>query len=194
VAVEQQWLWARRASVRVWPWAIRLAVLVSVGTTVAADIAAGAAAGHVLTLGLVALAVAVMRVRTTGHRRGLWSFVSAGLVAQPAFHAAADLARHVAPIGSHDHLSAATSGVTAVVQVVVAAAVVVTVCLVERVVELALSEIAAHLLTADLAPAIHPEVVDRLRPRSADEPPPLASRPCVGAIARRGPPVGAPAA
>jgi hypothetical protein len=194
VAVEQQWLWARHASVRVWPWAIRLAVLVSVGATVAADIAAGAAAGHVLTLGLVALAVAVMRVRTAGHRRGLWSFVSAGLVAQPAFHAASDLARHVAPIGPHDHLNAATSGVTAIVQVVVAAAIVVTVCLTECVVELALSEIAAHLLAADLAPAVHPEVFDRLRPRSGDEPHPLATRPCVGAIARRGPPVGAPAA
>jgi hypothetical protein len=194
VAVEQQWLWTRDASIRVWPWAVRLAVLVSVGATVAADIAAGAAAGHVLTLGLVAGAVAVMRVRTAGHRRGLWSFVSAGLVAQPAFHAASDLARHVAPIGPHDHLSAATSGLTAVVQVVVAAAIVVTVCLTERIVELALSEIAAYLLTAALAPAVRPEDVTRPRPRCADGPPPPASRPGVGAIARRGPPVGAAAA
>jgi hypothetical protein len=192
--VEQQWLWARDASLRVWPWAVRLAVLVSVGTTVAADIAAGAAAGHVLTLGLVAGAVAIMRVRTVGHRRGLWNFVSAGLVAQPAFHAASDLARHVAPIGPHDHLHAATSGVAAVVQVVVAAAIVVTVCLAERVVELALSEIAAYLLTAALAPAVRSEDVTRPRPRCGDEPPPLASRPCVGAVSRRGPPVAAPAA
>jgi len=193
VAVEQQWLWARHASAHVWPWAVRLAVLVSVGATVAADIAAGAAAGHVLTLGLVALAVAVMRVRTAGHRRGLWTFVSAGLVAQPAFHAASDLAQHVAPIGPHDHLSAATSGVAAIVQVAVAAAIVVTVCLTERVVELALSEIAAHLLAVVRTPAVQPEAAPRIRARRGDEQPLLASRPGIGAIARRGPPVGAPA-
>jgi hypothetical protein len=191
--VRERWSWTRRASGRVWPWAVRLAVLVSVATTVAADIAAGAAAGHVLTLGSVALAVAVMRVRTAGHRRGLWSFVSAGLVAQPAFHAASDLAHQVAPIGSHDRLSPATSGLASLVQILIAAAVVAAVCVAERVVELALSEIAAHLLAATPAPAIHPELADRLRPRSGDEPTSRTARPCLGAIARRGPPVGAPA-
>jgi hypothetical protein len=177
-----------------WSWAVRLAVLVSVASTVAADIAAGAATGHVLTLALVASVVAVIRIRAVGHYRGLWNFVSAGLVAQPAFHATADLARHISPIGPHDHTSTATSGLTAAVQAVVAAAIVATVCLTERVVELALSEVAAYLQAIHLTPPVEPAAPRWIATPSTGDNPGLSSRLEIGSIARRGPPVMALAA
>jgi hypothetical protein len=123
----------RPASGAPWPWVVRVAVVVSVLATVASDIAAGAAAGHVLTLGLVASAVAVIRVRSVGHLGGLWRWVSAGLIAQPILHDAADLAADAMRSTDSGQAGVATVVLSALAQTVVAGAIVAAVSLVERV-------------------------------------------------------------
>jgi hypothetical protein len=134
----------RPASGAPWPWVVRIAVVVSVLATVASDIAAGAAAGHVLTLGLVASAVAVIRVRSVGHLGGLWRWVSAGLIAQPILHDAADLAADAMRSTDSGQAGVATVVLSALAQTVVAGAIVAAVSLVERVFALALAEVACR--------------------------------------------------
>ena len=68
--------------------------MLAVVVAVVSDLAAGGAALHVATLGLVIGAMAMLRLRMTGRARGLLQFLSAGVVAQPAIHAAAKLVPH----------------------------------------------------------------------------------------------------
>jgi hypothetical protein len=175
-----------------WPWVVRIAVVASVLATVASDIAAGAAAGHVLTLGLVAAAVAVIRVRAVGHLGGLWRWVSAGLIAQPLLHDATDLVADAMRSTDSGHFGPATTVLSALVQTVVAGAVVAAVSLVERALALALAEVAACHLVLGMAPfdgARPPAGGVHVPPR--DERRFLLGRMGASPIARRGPPAAA---
>lgn len=114
----------------------RLAVtagLLAVVVAVLSDLAAGEAALHIATLGLVTGAMAMLRIRMTGRARGLLQFLSACVVAQPALHAAAKLVPH-APLdhGIGRNVGPADLAVTAT-QLVVALLIVAVVSCAEQV-------------------------------------------------------------
>jgi hypothetical protein len=75
------------------PPALVGAAVVTVVAAIGLDIAAGRGLRHVVLLGLVALVVAVVRVRLMGRHRGLVGVLSGAIVLQPAFAVVAQLSR-----------------------------------------------------------------------------------------------------
>ena len=70
------------------------AAVLTIIVTVVADLLAGEAQWHVVTVGAVAALVAALRIRMAGACRRLHQLVSGVIVAQPAVHAAAKLVPH----------------------------------------------------------------------------------------------------
>lgn len=68
---------------------------------VAADLIAGNHLAHVVSLGLLAVGLGVVRLRDPGRHRVLFGVLSAALVAQPVVHASAALAGWSGPDATH---------------------------------------------------------------------------------------------
>ena len=155
-----------------------LTVCVAVGT----DLLAGERPVHTATLGMVALAVAVIRVRMAGRQRGLFAALSGSLVAQPALHAAAKMLP-AAP-GEIGHV---TETSISLAHVALAATVVTLVSGAETAFRLVtyvrpLARILALLLLPPVPPYVAPALpndTEPLRPREAAR----------ADVTRRGPPV-----
>jgi hypothetical protein len=159
-----------------------LAVLVAV----VSDLAAGEAALHVASLGLVTGAMALLRVWLAGRDRGLLQFLSGCVVAQPAVHAAVKLVPH-APLdhGAGSDIGRADLAVTGT-QLVIALLIVATVSFAEQVMTLASGVIRVWALRLRLTvpstgPAAH---TCRRTPERAQ----LSSRYRPVAMRKRGPP------
>ncbi len=122
----------------------------AVVVAVLSDLAAGAGALHIVTLALVTGAMAMVRVGMTGRARGLLQFLSAGVVVQPALHAAAKLVPH-APLhhGAGPNIGPADLAVTGT-QLVVAVLIVAVVSCAEQIAILISGAIRAGRLTIRL--------------------------------------------
>jgi hypothetical protein len=163
------------------PVAAALAVVV----TTAADLAARATLWHVLTLGLVAALVAVVRVWTAGRDRGLSRVVAAAVALQPASQVGVALvphgSLHYAPngVGEADLLLTA-------VQLAAAAAIVGAVSFAEQIVSFVGTRVArAWARCSGALPRTGPK---RLAMRPVARALRVPTRHAPGAIARRGPP------
>jgi hypothetical protein len=165
-----------------------LAVLVAV----VSDLAAGEAALHVASLGLVTGAMAMLRVRLAGRDRGLLQFLSGCVVAQPAVHAAVKLVPH-APLdhGVGTEIGRADVAVTAT-QLVIALLIVATVSFAEQVLTLVSGVIRVWVLRLRLTvPSAGPVArTCRRTPERAQ----LSSRFRPVAMRKRGPPLAYAAA
>lgn len=151
----------------------------------AADLTATESPLHALTLASVTTTVVALRVRFA-HQRRLLQWITAIVTVQPALHAAVKLAPHGSL--SHGAESAAVSGVDLTVsatQIVLAAAVVGALCLVEHLVALLSKAILAWIVVRRSVPPQHRPVRQRSDSRPAGRP-----RPCRrGTEPRRGPPL-----
>lgn len=105
--------------------AAALAAVVAVGS----DVVAGGQPLHTMSLGLVGVVVALLRIRLAGRHRGLFATMTASFVAQPVLHAATKILGTLGPVGSAGHAVQETS--FSVLPVVVAAAIVVAVACAE---------------------------------------------------------------
>lgn len=82
---------------------VRIAAALTVLVAVGADLLARAHSAHVALIGVVALALGVVRTRSVGRHRRVFGVLSALVVAQPALHAAWTLsAPGAAGSGLHD--------------------------------------------------------------------------------------------
>lgn len=106
--------------------AAALAAAVAVGS----DVVAGGQPLHTMSLGLVGVVVALLRIRLAGRHRGLFAAMTASFVAQPVLHAATKVLGSPVPAGSAGHTVQETS--FSVLPVVVAAAIVVAVACAEQ--------------------------------------------------------------
>lgn len=106
--------------------AAALAAAVAVGS----DVLAGGQPLHTMSLGLVGVVVALLRIRLAGRHRGLFAAMTASFVAQPILHAATKILDSPVPAGSAGHAVQETS--FSVLPVVVAAAIVVAVACAEQ--------------------------------------------------------------
>lgn len=162
------------------------AVFLAVVVAVLSDLAAGEAALHIATLGLVTAAMAALRVRMTGRARGLLQFLSACVVAQPALHAAAKLVPH-APLehGVGRDIGPADLAVTGT-QLVVALLIVAVVSCVEQIATLISGVVRVCRLWIRLGapPSGEPARTTRRTPVRAQ----LSSRYRPMAMRKRGPP------
>ena len=155
-----------------------LTVCVAVGT----DLLAGERPVHTATLGMVALAVAVIRVRMAGRQSGLFAALSGSLVAQPALHAAAKM-MPAAP----GEISHATETSISLAHVALAATVVTVVSGAEKAFRMVTS---ARPLARILALLLLPPVPLYVAPGLPDDTEPLRTRQAFQAeLTRRGPPV-----
>lgn len=163
--------------------AATLAVAVAVGS----DVVAGGPALHTISLGLVGVVVAALRIRFVGRHRGLFAAVTASFVAQPVLHAATKVLGSPVPSGSAGHAIQETS--FSALPVVVAAVIVATVACAE------------HLMHADVVRALGRwlRMIDRLATCEVAAAPIEAVRTLPGRrwdifghLRRRGPPVAGP--
>lgn len=169
-----------------------LAASATVVVAVGSDVVAGGHPLHTATLGAVAAAIAVLRLRLAGRHNGPFAAISAAILAQPVLHAATKLlpsgTESVAAAPGH---AAAEASVT-VLHVLVAALIVCAVVGVEQL----------YLLVAALAPLtewLGLLLWRPLRPQPALSSPPPPVAPArrwsfVAHIPRRGPPAPARAA
>lgn len=107
----------------------------AVATAVGADIAVGGHPLHTLTLGLVGLVVAALRLRLSGRQGGLFAAVTAVFLAQPVLHLTMKLlpddADRIPPaVGGAVH--AVTEASVTTVHVLLAAIIVLTVACAEQ--------------------------------------------------------------
>lgn len=110
--------------------AAALAAAVAVGS----DVVAGGQPLHTMSLGLVGVVVALLRIRLAGRHRGLCAAMTASFVAQPVLHAATKILGSPVPAGSAGHTVQETS--FSVLPVVVAAAIVVAVACAEQLLDM----------------------------------------------------------
>lgn len=110
--------------------AAALAAAVAVGS----DVVAGGGPLHSVSLGLVGVVVALLRIRLAGRHRGLFAAMTASFLAQPVLHAATKLLGSSVPAGSAGHTVQETS--FSVLPVVVAAAIVVAVACAEQLLDM----------------------------------------------------------
>ncbi len=162
------------------------AVFLAVVVAVVSDLAAGEAALHVASLGLVIGAMAVLRVWLAGRDRGLLQVLSGCVVAQPAVHAAVKLVPH-APLdhGIGSDIGRADVAVTAT-QLVIALLIVATVSFAEQFLALVSGVIRVWVLRLQLTvPSTGPDArTCRRTPERAQ----LSSRYRPVAMRKRGPP------
>lgn len=159
-----------------------LAATVAVGS----DAVAGGRPLHTLSLGLVGVVVAVLRIRLAGRHRGLFATLTASFVAQPVLHAATKLLGSPIPAGAAGHSAQHTSSTA--LPVLVAAAIVVAVACAERLLELVgVRRVVGHRPhTPRVAPG------PRVTAVPVDAATPGRGRVAHAPIHRRGPPVAAP--
>ena len=117
-----------------------LGAMVTLVAAVTFDVLAGEHPTHTAALGLVALAVAGLRLWLGGRREGLISVVSGAVVAQPVLHATAKLDASATPhvSGGLLHMVGA-DGPGAAMQLLVSAAVVIAVATSGRIAQLLLT-------------------------------------------------------
>lgn len=166
--------------------AVTIAAAVTVVVAVGADLLAGSHSAHVALVGVIAIALGVVRARLAGRHRAIFGVLSAVIVAQPAIHAALTLsASGLAAQGLHD---LDPDDVTTLANMAFAGAVVVGVGLVEKLllaVEAAMRSCCeAVLALLGRAPAPTGPVLT-----TALEPVQPPSRAWVRYEARRGPPL-----
>lgn len=105
--------------------AAALAAVVAVGS----DVVAGGTPLHTMSLGMVGVVTALLRVRLAGRHRGLFATMTASFVAQPVLHAVTKILHSADPVGSAGHAVQETS--FSVLPVVVAVAIVTAVACAE---------------------------------------------------------------
>lgn len=162
------------------------AALLAVVVAVVSDLAAGEAALHVASLGLVTGAMALLRVWLAGRDRGLLQFLSGCVVAQPAVHAAVKLVPHASlDHGVGSDIGRADLAVTAT-QFVIALLIVATVSFAEQALTLVSGVIRVWALR--LRPAVPSVGPDERTCRRTPERAQLSSRYRPIAMRKRGPP------
>ncbi|GAA3228961.1 hypothetical protein GCM10017691_20600 [Pseudonocardia petroleophila] len=110
--------------------AAALAAVVAVGS----DVVAGGRPLHTMSLGLIGVIVALLRIRLAGRHRGLFAAMTASFVAQPVLDAATKVLGFSVPAGSAGHTVQETS--LSILPVVVAAAIVVAVACAEQLLDM----------------------------------------------------------
>jgi hypothetical protein len=141
-------------------WSLAVAALVTVAAAVSMDVIADEHPTHTLTLGLIAVVVAALRIKLDGRYQGLFSTVSGALALQPALHATSELGSR--PLADWDNESGPlhvvlADGPTTAVQIIVTALVVVAVASCARIVEFLFGTV---YLPLQLLLVGTPEVVD----------------------------------
>ncbi|TQM09868.1 hypothetical protein [Pseudonocardia kunmingensis] len=153
---------------------------------VVSDVAAGGRPLHTMTLGLVALAVAGLRLLLAGRHGGLFATIRGAVVAQPALHAATKLLP-VPPdpdVSLVGHVTAESS--TTALHVLVAAVIVAAVAGAER---LFLAVATSHPFTRWLRLMWSGARPQPPAPFAEPHPAPPTRRPHLTPAPRRGPPV-----
>jgi len=163
------------------------AAALTVVATVTFDLLAGEAPLHAVTLGAVAAAVALLRVRLGDRRRRLLQFVSGCIVAQPALHFSAKLIPHDPIEHGVGHAVGAADLFVIGTQITAALAIAAVISFAEQLIEV--SARAAHRFYVLIT--VHVKAVGRtkLRPRFIPARQLLTCRYRPGSIPRRGPPV-----
>lgn len=128
------------------PLPLTSAAVATVIAAVAIDVGTGEHPSHTAGLALVAVVVATLWVKLAGRRDGVFSAVSAALVAQPALHTLSKLAD---PVELHErgdvvHMLA-EDGPRTLMQVLAPALIVIAVALSDRVLELFIGSLRAPL-------------------------------------------------
>jgi hypothetical protein len=163
------------------------AAALTVLATVAVDLLAGEAPLHAATLGAVAAAVALLRVRLVDRRRRLLQFVSGCIVAQPALHLSAKLLPHHSIEHGVDHAVGPADLFVIGTQLTAAVGIAAVVSFAEQIVEL--SARAARRFSVLITARVRVVGSITLRFRFTPARQLLTFRYRPGSIPRRGPPV-----
>jgi hypothetical protein len=162
------------------------AAAMTVCAAVGLDVAAAERPLHVLSLAVVASVVAAIRISLAGRHSGLLFVVNAAVVAQPAFHAVAkQMPAHLGPGDLGAVHGVPSDMLITAMHAALAALIACAVVSFER--PLLLAAMLLHVIWQLLAPSPLPDSAGPdVRTLPARSMPP--SPPCVGYLARRGPP------